>query len=191
MPHHIVTGFIMPAPVPGRALSALPLALCAVLSGCGVFNGTSMRIAEVVTPYKVEVVQGNFVASDQVQLLKVGMTRAQVRELLGTPMITSAFHEARWDYAFSLRRKGVQTQSRRLTVYFKGDVMERFESDPLPTEAEFIASLDTGRKLPTPPVLEASPDSLKTFAVPPEAQPKEAELAPLPLSYPPLETPTR
>ena len=191
MCNHIATGLIMPALVPRRALLVLSLALGAVLSGCGSFNDGSVRIAQVITPYKLEVVQGNFVASEQVQLLKAGMTRAQVRDLLGTPMVTSVFQEGRWDYAFSLHRKGVQTQSRRLTVYFKGDVMERFESDPMPTEAEFVASLDTGRKTVTPPVLEASPEMLKAFAAPLEPQPKEAPLAPLPISYPPLEAPAR
>ncbi|MEI8327179.1 MAG: outer membrane protein assembly factor BamE, partial [Betaproteobacteria bacterium] len=109
----------MPDPVHGRALPALSLVFCAVLSGCGSFNSGTLSLAEVITPYKVEVVQGNFVASEQRDLLKAGMTRAQVRDLLGTPMVTSMFHGERWDYAFNLRRRGVQTQSRRLTVYFK------------------------------------------------------------------------
>jgi outer membrane protein assembly factor BamE len=181
----------MPALVPSRALSGLFLAFCTVLSGCGSFDGASLRMTEAITPYKVEVVQGNFVASEQVQLLKAGMSRAQVHDLLGTPMITSVFHEARWDYAFTLRRKGVQTQSRRLTVYFKGDLVDRFDSDPMPTEAEFVASLDTGRKLGLEPVLEAAPETVKAFAAPAVAQAKEIELPALPTSYPPLEAPAR
>ncbi|MEI8326770.1 MAG: outer membrane protein assembly factor BamE, partial [Betaproteobacteria bacterium] len=77
-----------------------------------------------------------------------------------------------------------------LTVYFKGDVMERFESDPLPTEAEFVASLDTVRKDVKVPVLEAAPESLKDFAVPVAGAPKVADLPSLPSSYPPLEATT-
>jgi outer membrane protein assembly factor BamE len=176
----------MPALVSGRSLSALLLAFCAALSGCGSFDNASLRMTEVITPYKVEVVQGNFVASEQVQLLKTGMSRAQVRDLLGTPMITSIFHDERWDYAFSLRRKGVRTQSRLLTVHFKGDVVERVASDPMPTEAEFVASLDVGRKVLQEPVLEAAPESLKGFSAP-AAQPVPSELPALPTSYPPLE----
>ncbi len=182
----------MPVPVSGRALLASFLA--AALCGCSGFSLSDLpnvTSAEIFTPYKVEVVQGNFVASEQVQLLKEGMSRAQVRDLLGTPMITSIFRGERWDYAFTLRRKGVHTQSRRLTVYFKGDVMERFQSDPMPTEAEFVASLDVARPVVTPPLLEASPESLKAFALPAATQPKEAELPPLPVSYPPLEAPAR
>jgi outer membrane protein assembly factor BamE len=181
----------MPALVSGRSLSALLLAFCAALSGCGSFDGASLRMTEAITPYKVEVVQGNFVASEQLKLLAPGQTRAQVRDLLGTPMVTSIFHGERWDYTFSLRRKGIQTQSRRLTVFFKGDVLDHVDSDPLPTEAEFVASLDAGRKVAQEPVLEASPDSLKAFAVPTPAPAPKAVVAPLPASYPPLEEPKR
>lgn len=180
----------MPAHVHSRFLPALSVAVCAALSGCGSFNSATQRIASVVTPYKVEVVQGNFVAKEQTDLLKPGLTKAQVRDLLGTPMITSIFHGERWDYAFSLRRKGVQTQARRLTIYFKDNVVERFEGDPLPTEAEFVASLDTGRKDVNPPVLELPADSIKALA--PAAAPiAEPQLPPLPTSYPPLEAPAR
>lgn len=181
----------MPALVHRRALAVLAPALCAALSGCSSFDGASVRFADLTTPYKVEVVQGNFVASEQAQLLKAGMSRAQVRDLLGTPMITSVFHEGRWDYAFSLQRKGIQTQSRRLTVYFKGDVVERFDSDPLPTEAEFVASLDAGRKEVKVPVLEVPADSLKALTTPAATATPEAELPPLPVSYPPLEAAAR
>ncbi len=189
MADHIATGLTMPALVSSRV--PLVLALVAAVSGCGSFNYASVRVAEVITPYKVEVVQGNFVASEQVQLLKAGMTRAQVRDLLGTPMVADAFHGDRWDYAFSLRRKGVLTQSRRLTVFFKADVMDRFESDPMPTEAEFVASLDTVRRDLVVPLLEAAPESLKGFADPVEVKPATPELPPLPVSYPPLEGPAR
>jgi outer membrane protein assembly factor BamE len=181
----------MPALVSGRSLSALLLAFCAALSGCGSFDGASLRMTEAITPYKVEVVQGNFVASEQLQMLKAGLTHAQVRDLLGTPMITSIFHGERWDYAFTLRRKGVQTQSRRLTVYFKGDAVDHFDSDPLPTEADFVASLDVGRKVAQEPVLEVAPDALKAFAVPAPAPIKDTALPLLPASYPPLEEPRR
>jgi len=61
-----------------RALLVLPLVFCAGLTGCGSIDAGSRRIAETVTPYKLEVVQGNFVSAEQVQQLKVGMTRAQV-----------------------------------------------------------------------------------------------------------------
>ena len=95
--------------------------------------------------YQPEVVQGNFVSKDQVQALRAGMPRQAVRDILGTPLVTSVFHAERWDYAFTIRRQGSEPQLRRFTVYFKGDVLDRVDGDPLPTEAEFAAKLDTRR----------------------------------------------
>lgn len=177
----------MLVPYSRRALLVLPLVLCAGLSGCGSFDAGTRRIAEVVTPYKLEVVQGNFVSAEQVQLLKAGLTRAQVKELLGTPLVTSVFRQDRWDYSFNLHRQDVPAQTRKLTLYFKGDVLERFEGDPMPTEAEFVSSLDAGRKDIKPPPLEATPEALNAVALPRTPSAVQAAPAPLPLSYPPLE----
>ncbi|HYP72030.1 MAG TPA: outer membrane protein assembly factor BamE, partial [Variovorax sp.] len=147
-----------------------------------------------VTPYKVEVVQGNFVSKEQVEMLKPGMTRQQVREILGTSLLSDVFHANRWDYVFTIRRQGVEAQQRRLTVYFSGEVLERFEGDPMPSEEEFVAALDTrARATGKTPKLEASEDELKKFdPKKSEKDPKEAEpaqpLPPLPASYPPLES---
>ena len=90
------------------------------------------------------------------------MSRIQVRDILGTPLLTSLFHEQRWDYVFTFKRKGFEPQARKVTVFFKGDLLERFEADTLPTEAEFVASLDSGRSNGAVPVLEASEESLAT-----------------------------
>ena len=136
-----------------RARLSLFLVVCASLAGCGSFNGASSRIAGLVTPYKIDVVQGNFVSKEQAA-------------------------------------QGVEPQSRRVTVFFKDDVLERFEADTLPTEAEFVASLDSGRKAGKVPVLEVPEEELKALPAPV----KEADskpLPPLPASYPPLEQPAR
>jgi outer membrane protein assembly factor BamE len=175
--------------------SRLPLALaaCAVAAGCGSFDGASRRVAESITPYKVEVVQGNFVSKEQVEALKPGMSRQQVRDILGTPLVTSLFHADRWDYVFTLRRQGVDSQARKLAVFFKGDALERFEGDAMPSEAEFVATLDNKRKNAKVPVLEASEESLKRYspARPAEAATPAAEPPPAAASYPPLEAPAR
>lgn len=163
-----------------------------LLAGCGSLNDATQGFAQRLTPYRVEVVQGNFISREQVEFLKPGMPRAQVKDVLGTPLITSVFHADRWDYVFTLRRQGVEPQSRRLTLFFKGDVLERFEGDTMPSEAEFVAKLDTRRKLGQVPVLQASEEALKNFAPKaPEPQPGNAvitEQAPAtPVVYPPLE----
>lgn len=181
----------MPDPLRARLRTGLCLAICAGLAACSSFDGASMRMASIVTPYQIDVVQGNVITREQVDLLKAGMPRQSVRDLLGTPLLQSLFHADRWDYVFSFRRKGEEPQLRKLTVFFKGDAVDRFDGDPMPTEAEFVASLDSGRKAAKVPVLEASEESLKQFqqsAKAPAEQPAAARALPaLPASYPPLE----
>lgn len=182
--------------VPTLRLTCIGLAfgLGAMLTGCGSIDGFTRNFAGRFTPYKVEVVQGNFVSSEQVDALKPGMTRLQVRDILGTPLLTSLFHSDRWDYVFTLKRQGVEPQARKLAVFFKGDALERFEGDTMPSEAEFVAQLDGRRKIGAVPVLEASEESLKAFAdksAAPAASASAAPVPPLPASYPPLESPAR
>jgi outer membrane protein assembly factor BamE len=156
-------------------------------AACGTFDGATQRIASSITPYRVEVVQGNFVSREQVQALQPGMSRLQVREVLGTPLVTSVFHADRWDYVFTIRRQGVQTQPKRLTVFFQGDVLERFDGDEMPTEAEFVATLDTRRKATKVPVLEVADETLRAPASRSSTALPEATPAPAAASYPPLE----
>jgi outer membrane protein assembly factor BamE len=164
---------------------------CVSLAACTSFNSTSNSIASIVTPYKVEVVQGNFVSKEQVDALRPGMSRAQVRELLGSPLVTSAFHADRWDYVFTIRRQGVEAQSRKLAVFFKGDELEKFEGDTMPSEAEFVSKLDSNRKLGKVPNLEASEADLAKAQGTPLAAPTSAPAPVVPLVYPPLEAPSR
>lgn len=170
----------------------LLIAAGASLVACGSLNGASTRIASVVTPYKMDIVQGNFVSKEQAAAIKPGMSRVQVRDILGTPLLTSVFHADRWDYVFTFKRQGLEPQARRVTVFFKGDALERIEADPLPTEAEFVASLDSGRKTGKVPLLELSEESLKQLPAPVKtAEPPPQPLPALPASYPPLEPAVR
>ncbi|MDR0227214.1 MAG: outer membrane protein assembly factor BamE [Burkholderiaceae bacterium] len=176
-----------------RAGVALTLLAGVVLAGCSSIDGAAHRVANVVTPYKVEVVQGNFVSREQVEALQPGMSRQQVRDILGTPLVTSVFHSDRWEYVFTIKRPGVESQVRKLTVFFDGDLFARSEGDEMPTEAEFVASLGTKKKLGKVPPLEASEEQLAKFpaAKPVQAPDTAAELPPAAASYPPLESGAR
>jgi len=187
----------MPA-IPQRRhwLLAAAVAASLGLGACSSVNNSARNALYSVTPYKIEVVQGNFVSKEQVEALKPGMTRQQAREILGTSLLTDVFHSNRWDYVFTIRRQGVEAQQRRLTLYFNGDVLDRFEGDPMPSEEEFVATLDTRRRTGKAPQLEASEDQLKKFE--PKDKDKEkdkpsdnepaASNASLPAAYPPLES---
>jgi len=183
----------MPAMPPRRTPCVLAAAaVLALLAGCGSVDSTSRRIVTAFTPYKVEVVQGNFVSKEQVEALKPGMSREQVRQVLGTPLVTSLFHADRWDYVFTLRRQGVDSQERKLTVFFKGEAMDHVEGDPMPSESEFVTTLEKRRPTGKVPPLEATEAQLRAFPAKPAASAEPAPAAPAaPVNYPPLEAPAR
>ena len=178
-------------------LTRQTMALCVtaaslLLAACSTIDDPMARAIRKVTPFRVEVVQGNFVSKEQVQALRVGMSRNQVKDILGTPLIASVFHSDRWDYAFTIVRKGTQPQQRQLSVYFKDDVYVRFEGDDLPSESEFAEriAVPEGRKVV--PRLEATSKELEKFQknspAPVNTTPKPAA-PPADKTYPPLEKP--
>jgi len=170
---------------------ALILLTGAAAAGCGSLDASGRRLASAVTPYKVSVVQGNFVSREQVEALQPGMSRQQVRDILGTPLVTSLFHSNRWEYVFTLKKPGEEIQERKLTVFFEGDLFTRSEGDEMPTEAEFVASLSSRISKKTPPPLEATEAQLARYPAPEHPQTASAA-APgagaAPASYPPLES---
>ena len=99
------------------------------------------------------------------------------------------FHADRWDYAFTIRRQGAEPQQRRFSVFFKGDLLDRIEGDPLPSEAEFAAKLDNRRRPAKLPDLKASEADLAKFPPKPVGAVGVTQPAAptAPLSYPPLE----
>jgi len=85
--------------------------------------------------YRMTVQQGNFLDARQVVQVKEGMTRAQVRFLLGTPMLPDAFDRDRWDYLYYLKVGRLQkAEEQRLTIYFTDDKVSRIENVGAPTE---------------------------------------------------------
>ena len=170
----------------------MPALLAAALAACGSFDQGTRGIADAITLYRPEVVQGNFVSKEQVAALQPGMTRLQVRDTLGTPLVTSLFHADRWDYIFTMRRQGIEPQRYRLTVFFQGDALARFDGDDMPSETEFVQRISRERKIKVPP-LQATEEQLAKFPVAPAATaPDGAASAPAAeaqpaLSYPPLE----
>ncbi|MCC6534863.1 MAG: outer membrane protein assembly factor BamE [Burkholderiales bacterium] len=85
-----------------------------------------------LVPYRIDIQQGNVVTQDMVAKLKPGMTRQQVRYVLGTPPIVDAFHQDRWDYVYYLSKGGRVHEHRRLILLFEGDTLKRIEGDVVP-----------------------------------------------------------
>ncbi|MBP0630114.1 MULTISPECIES: outer membrane protein assembly factor BamE [unclassified Cupriavidus] len=131
-----------------RPTLVVSLLAAALLAGaCSAYDSTSRKVANAITPYRINIVQGNFVSREAASQLRAGMTREQVKFLLGTPLLTDVFHANRWDYVFSFRRGNTAVvQQRRYTVFFEGDQLVKFGGDELPSEYELIAEIDGMKK---------------------------------------------
>jgi len=157
-------------------------------AGCQSLSTSTDKFLGVVTPYRVEVVQGNVITNEQIQLVKPGMNRAQVRDVLGTPLLADVFHGNRWDYVFTIRRQGTEPQSRRIVVLFDGDMFKSIDTGgPLPSEREFVASIDTFKTRRNAPPLELTPEQAKALPAPAKPAIVEAEPIGPAREYPPLE----
>ena len=107
-------------------------AACIALAGCS-YLPPSLGV------YKLDVNQGNYVTQDQLERLKVGQTRQQVRLVLGTPLLTDPFHASRWDYVYEFERQGRLREHSQLTVYFVDDKVARWENTELPPPPTQVA----------------------------------------------------
>jgi outer membrane protein assembly factor BamE len=86
--------------------------------------------------YRMDIQQGNFLEGKAVNQLQVGMTRSQVRYLLGTPMVPDLFDKDRWDYLYYFQHGRLRRpEQRHVIVYFKDDKVEKFERDNVPESA--------------------------------------------------------
>lgn len=131
------------------AVLSLALLAAVLLSGCSTKVDETQRtfMNSVFRPYVPDIVQGNFISSEQYAKLEVGMSREQVRQILGTPLLASYFHANRWDYVFEFKRLGEKiSKERRVTVFFDGDKVTKFNGDALPTEVELVAEIDNYAK---------------------------------------------
>ena len=166
------------------------LGLSLMVSGCGIRQiASDGSLLGLVTPYRIDIVQGNAVSREQIAAIKPGMSRAQVRDILGTPLLTDPFRAERWDYLFTIRRPGTEPQRRSIVAVFAGDVLKAIElpQGPLPTEEEFVASIDPVKRKFEPRVLELTEAQRKALPVPARKDaPAEAPAA-VTRSYPPLE----
>lgn len=106
-----------------------------VLTGCGTAHRLADSPPNWLTPYRVDIGQGNFVSESMASQLKAGMTKDQVRAVLGTPLLVDPFRKDRWDYVFDIRRGDGRKERRRFSVNFKDDLLVSWGGDPLPKES--------------------------------------------------------
>ena len=151
------------------------LAGCESLYSVGASVGSGLASAAswaptFLGPYRPDVHQGNIITQEMVDQLRIGMTRDQVRFMLGTPLLTSEFRKDRIDYVYYLNPRRGQVQNRRLTLFFKDSRLDRFENDPMPDEDDVdalilgpnikrVARVNRQPEIPMPDVSTPAPGS--------------------------------
>jgi outer membrane protein assembly factor BamE len=133
-----------------RLVAVAAASAVAALGGCGTWK-TYLPDIEQIGIYRLDINQGNFLTQDMVDKLKVGQTRQQVRQVLGTPLLTDAFHDNRWDYVYSYTRAGKVVEKRQFTVYFVDDKLARWEGDEVPVSAAQLNRIAADRTLAPEP----------------------------------------
>jgi outer membrane protein assembly factor BamE len=174
----------------GRLSSALACTLLAAaafsalsgLSGCSTYDSLTQRVAQRITPYRITIVQGNFVSKEAAAQMHVGMTRTEVRTLLGTPLLTDMFHDNRWDYVFYFKRGSTSVvQQRDFVVNFEGDRVASWSGgEDLPSNLELLAEIDgdRGGKKKAAAVASASAPASAAVAAAPSSEAAAAALGP-------------
>jgi len=156
---------------------AIPLAIAALLPAC-----KSVDVPKVpgVTPYRMVIQQGNFISQEMVSQLKPGMSKEQVRFILGTPLVTDIFHADRWDYVFYRELPNGKREQRNLSVVFEKDKLARVLGDLLPAEGAVRSSgfeaqvkPDTRAKPAAKPEAKPVADAAKADETPPVEEKKE------------------
>jgi outer membrane protein assembly factor BamE len=168
------------------ALAVASLTACAMVS-----RVMSDGITTVVSPYKLEIVQGNAVTSEALAQVKPGRSRAEVRDLLGSPLVADPFHAQRWDYVFLLQRQGAAVQRRAVVVWFEGEVVKSVDAQEVPTEREFVASISRVKVAPARErKLELTAEERAALPAPkPQTKNTDADPQGALRTYPPLEAP--
>jgi outer membrane protein assembly factor BamE len=136
-----------------------PLLMVLALAGCK----QAPELPSVIAPYRIDIQQGNVVTQQMVAKLKAGMTRAQVRFALGSPLVVDPFRTDRWDYVYSYQKQGKDVERRHITVIFEEEKLVRIEGDVVP--------MDTLRATEQPepkPPLAATPANKPEAAAPVE-----------------------
>ena len=127
-----------------RKLLTLPLVLA--FAGCKQLPD----VPTIISPYKIDIQQGNVVTQEMLAKLKVGMTRAQVRFALGSPLVVDPFRTDRWDYVYSYQKQGKEAERRRVTVIFDEDKLVRIAGDVVPVDGTLVPEKPADKSSTTP-----------------------------------------
>lgn len=169
-----------------RVFSAL---MALLLVSCG----SAKLSAPEISPYRMEIQQGNYVSQEMVAQLKLGMTKDQVRFVLGTPLITDSFHADRWDYVFRRQKpRSKELERHKLAVFFEDGKLARIDTDviaatsadaegiktPAPPAAAPAAKPTPPPAKPEPPAVKVEPPEVKAQSPAVKTEPPSAKSEP-------------
>ena len=103
-----------------------------MLTACSNISMPDMPNLVLLEPHKIEIQQGNLITPEMREKVKLGMSAAMVRSILGTPLITDPFHAKRWDYVYCMETGGKQTDRQRLTLYLEDEHLARIDDSSMP-----------------------------------------------------------
>ncbi len=107
-----------------------------ILSGCAGWADTEQRTLGFPGAYRIDIQQGNIITQDMIDKLRPGMTRNQVRFVLGNPLLEDSFEQNRWDYVYSIQKGNKPREQQTLTILFEGDSLIGFSGDFVPNLSE-------------------------------------------------------
>jgi outer membrane protein assembly factor BamE len=108
--------------------------LILLLIGLSLPLGGCTKWGDFTLVHKPDIQQGNIITPEMVGALKTGMSKRQVSFVLGTPLLTDVFHQDRWDYPFSMKKRNEPQEIKLFSLFFEGDVLVDFSGDiePVP-----------------------------------------------------------
>ncbi|MDR2111727.1 MAG: outer membrane protein assembly factor BamE [Candidatus Accumulibacter sp.] len=84
--------------------------------------GACSWVPRPISEYKIDIQQGNVLTQEMVAQLRPGLTREQVRFILGTPVLADMFHANRWDYLYRLQKGSTgEIETRKFSTFFDDD----------------------------------------------------------------------
>ncbi|MTI15112.1 outer membrane protein assembly factor BamE [Sansalvadorimonas verongulae] len=114
-----------------KATFALVLS-ATLMGGCSWFSDSNAKLLSFPGAYKIDIQQGNVITQDMVNQLRPGMTREQVRFVMGAPLLPDTYNSDRWDYIYSFQPGGKVRTQQTLSVFFRDDKLASFEGDVYP-----------------------------------------------------------
>ncbi len=116
------------------------------LNACSAYDNTTRKIANQITPYRIDIIQGQAITKEQMAQIHIGMSRNDVQLNLGTPSVNSLFSDNTWVYVFFYKNGNTEVvKKRQVILQFNGDKLSNIQADELPSQVELIKEIDKNK----------------------------------------------